>query len=96
MGGPLFEQLVAMTESPRLTTCCRKYLLSVVLAPTNHTGSTAELPPREGRKDLRRGQEALARGLVYLSLMCYLCHIHYSKVKNAGIFTPAKIYTREI
>ena len=50
-------------------------LLGVVPAPMNNAGSMAELPPaKAGQGNCE--EEALARGLVYLSLMRYLYHIH--------------------
>ena len=50
-------------------------LLYIVLAPTNDAGSMVELPTVKAGQEIC-GEEALARGLVYLSLMHYFCHIH--------------------
>ena len=47
----------------------------MTLPPTNDAGSTAEIPPHEGRiGELQDGGPS--RGLVYLSLMRYLGHTH--------------------
>ena len=44
LGGPVFDELVAMTESPEQPGFSRN-LLGVVPAPTNNAGSTTELSP---------------------------------------------------
>ena len=100
VGGPVSDELVAMTKSSPQQPGCSQNLLGVVPAPTNDAGSSAELPPREGRtEELREGGPCHGPRLVYLSLMCYLghtCALLNRHVKNSGIlFTPAKICTRE-
>ena len=76
LGGPVSDELVTvvMTESPQQPGCLQN-LLGVLPAPTNDAGRMAELPLCEGRTGNCR-EEVLAKGLVYLSLMCYLCHTH--------------------
>ena len=94
-GRTMSYEVVAMTESPQLhtltarRTCWTSYRLprmTLVAQRSCHLTKAGQGVC---------GEEALARDLVYLSLMRYLRHIHFTHVNNAGTFTFAKIYTRE-
>ena len=67
--------VVAMTVAPIIHPGCSQNLLDVAPVPTDDVGSAAELPPHKGRTGSLWGG-GLARGPVYLSLICYLFHIH--------------------
>ena len=90
LGAPVSDELVAMTESPQQPDCSQN-LLGIILAPTNDTGSTAELPPRKGRTGELWG-EGPCKGpcLAHVLPWPHPCIIRH--VKNAGIlFTPTKM-----
>ena len=104
LGGPVSDELVivAMTESPQQPGCLQN-LLGVLLASTNDAGSTAELPPREGRTGEFRGGgpcQGPCRSLADSLSWPHQCIVNYVKTLHplyipAKILIPAKIYTSE-
>ena len=98
LGGLVSDKLVAMTESTQLTT---RLLAEPVGRCTgskmSDAGSTADLPPREGRTgELRRGGPCRGPCLPLTDALPFPHPCITGHVKNAGIlFTPAKIYSRE-
>ena len=83
------------------STACRTCWMSSRLSQTMLVARRSCHPVKAGQGTC--GEEALARGLAYLSLMCYLCHIRALLVMwimlasslHLRKFVPAKIYTRE-
>ena len=91
LGGPVSNEVTPINNPAARRTCWASYRLPRTMLVSRRSCHRA----KAGQGNCR--EEAL-EGLVYLSLMRYLCHIHalFSHVNNAGIrFTPANIYTRE-
>ena len=90
--GPVSDKVVAMTESPQLTT--RLLAEPATPAPINDACSTTELPPREGRTGGGGPCQGPCRPLTDALPLPHPFII--SHVNNACIlFAPAKIYIRK-
>ena len=99
LGGPVSDEIVVITESPQLKPGCSQNVLGVVLAPTVNAGSTAELPPREGRTgELQGGGPCQGPCVPLTDELVYLFYIHSSVtwVTLASSLHPQKLHPRKL